>query len=103
MTTTEQLIEAAGTRSADDVRRHARPLVQYSAARRKLNSELRRFLYKNLYYNPVVHEPNLRAVQMLEELFNHYVSHPKDIGEQAKENEPAKWDGDERFAITWQE
>jgi len=32
----------------------------------------------------VVHEPNLRAVKMLEELFNHYVSHPKEIGEQAR-------------------
>jgi dGTPase len=84
VTTSEKLIEAAGVRSADDVRRQARPLLQYSAARRKLNNELRRFLYQNLYYNPVVHEPNLRAVKMLEELFNHYVSHPKEIGEQAR-------------------
>jgi dGTPase len=84
VTTTEDLIKAAGVNSADDVRRHSRPLVQYSAPRRKLNHELRRFLYKNLYYNPVVHEPNLRAVKMLEELFNHYVNHPKEIGEQAR-------------------
>jgi len=41
--------------------------VQYSAQRRKMNVQLRAFLYKNLYFNPVVQEPNLRAVRMLEE------------------------------------
>ena len=56
----ERLIDTAGVRSADDVRRCAKPLVQYSAGRRKLNLELRRYLYKNLYYNPVVNEPHLR-------------------------------------------
>ena len=37
--------------------------MQYSPERRKLNLELRDYLYKNLYYNPVVHraEPARRA------------------------------------------
>ena len=46
--------------------------------------ELRKFLYKNLYYNPVVHDPNLRAVRMLEELFEHYLKNLKEIGESAR-------------------
>ena len=50
--TSERLIAAAGVQSADDVRRHAKPLVQYSPERRELNLELRDYLYKNLYYNP---------------------------------------------------
>ena len=84
VTTTERLIGAAGVASSDDVRLQPKSLVQYSPERRKLNLELRAFLYKNLYYNPVVHEPNLRAVRMLEELFQFYSKHPKEIGEQAR-------------------
>src|ERR1041385_8752698 len=60
--TTEKRILDSGVRSADDVRRQSRPLAQYSAKRRALNLELREYLYRNLYYNPVVHEPNQRAV-----------------------------------------
>src|SRR3954449_6542913 len=75
--TTEKLILDAGVKSADDVRLQSRPLVRYSAKRKELNLELRDYLYKNLYYNPVVHEPNLRAVKMLEELFHHFVKHPE--------------------------
>jgi dGTPase len=80
----ERLIQKAGVKSADDVRRCAKPLIQHSAARHKLNLELRRYLYKNLYYNPIVHEPNMRAVKMLEELFNYFLKHPKKIGESAQ-------------------
>jgi dGTPase len=82
--TTEKRIEDARIQSADDARRCAEPLVQYSPARRKLNLALRDYLYENLYYNPVVHEPNLRAVQMLEELFHFCLEHPAEIGEQSR-------------------
>ena len=41
--------------SADDVRLFPEGLVQYSPERRELNLELRDYLYKNLYYNPVVY------------------------------------------------
>jgi dGTPase len=79
--TAEKLILDAGVKSADDVRLHPRPLVRYSAKRRELNLELRDYLYKNLYYNPVVHEPNLRAVRMLEELFKYFLKHPEQMGQ----------------------
>jgi len=81
--TSERLIAAAGVASADDVRRCARRLIQYSPKRRELNRELRRYLYKNLYYNPVVHEPHVRARRFLRELFNYYLKHPREIGEHA--------------------
>ncbi len=78
--TSEQLILDARVNSADDVRRFPKALIQHSQARRKINMELRDYLYKNLYYNPVVHQPNLRAIKMLEELFNYFLKHPKEIG-----------------------
>ena len=80
----ESLICAAGVNSADDVRRFPKALVQHSPERRKLNLELRKYLYKNLYYNPVVHQPNLRAAKILEQLFKYYLAHPKEIGEGAR-------------------
>jgi dGTPase len=80
----ERLIGATNVNSADEVRRFPKPLIQYSPERRELNLELRDYLYKNLYYNPIVHQPNLRAVKLLDELFNYYLKHPKEIGENSR-------------------
>ena len=80
----ENLILQAGVKSADDVRLFPRTLVQYSPARRALNSELRRYLYRNLYYNSVVNEPHVRARQLLRDLFRFYLKHPEEVGEQAR-------------------
>jgi len=82
--TSERLIHAAGVRSADDVRRFAKTLIRYSPERRTLNVELRRYLYKNLYYNRTVNEPHIRAKQLMRELFHFYLKHPKEISEQAR-------------------
>jgi dGTPase len=82
--TTEEKIDKAGVKSADDVRLQPKALVQHSPERRELNLELRDYLYANLYYNPVVHGPNLRAVKMLEDLFNYYFKEPQQMGEQAR-------------------
>jgi dGTPase len=79
--TAEQHISEAGVRTADDVRLQPKALVQYSPKRRKLNLELRDYLYENLYFNPVVHEPNVKAVRMLGDLFNYFVEHPNEIGD----------------------
>jgi dGTPase len=89
--TTEKQIADAAVQSADDVRVQPRPLVQYSPERRKLNLELRKFLYQNLYYNPEVHRPNLRAVRMLEDLFHYFIKHRRDVGDIASKR--ARKDG----------
>jgi dGTPase len=82
--TTEMHIIKSGVQSADDVRLQSRPLVKYSPERRDLNLELRDYLYKNLYFNPVVHGPNMRAVRMLEDLFKYYLKNLAQVGEQAR-------------------
>lgn len=82
--TTEAAIARAGVTSADEVRLQARPLVRHSRERRELNLELRKYLYRNLYFNPVVHEPNQRAVKMMAQLFQYFLAHPKEIGEGAR-------------------
>lgn len=82
--TTEHRITESGVRSADQVRVQSRPLVRYSPERRRMNLELRKYLYQNLYYNPAVNLPNQQAVRMLEDLFDYYLGHPTAIGELAR-------------------
>src|SRR5579859_2480983 len=86
--TSERLIIASRAQSADEVRLFPRALVHHSPERRVLNLELRDYLYKNLYFNPVVFEPNQRALRMLEQLFNYYLEHPKEIGKGARRRVP---------------
>lgn len=84
VTTSAARLAEARLQSADDARACRRPLICYSPERRRQNQELRRYLYRNLYYNPVVHRPNRRAVKMLAELFRYYLQHPQEIGEQSR-------------------
>ncbi|WCJ60417.1 deoxyguanosinetriphosphate triphosphohydrolase [Fontisphaera persica] len=84
VTTSAACIAAARLQTADDARACRHPLIRYSPARHRQNRELRRYLYRNLYYNPVVHQPNRRAVKMLAELFRYYLQHPQEIGEQSR-------------------
>jgi len=81
---TERQIMDSGVGSVDEVRKQKSPLVCYSDHRRKLNLELRDYLYENLYYNPVVHNPNLRAVRLMEHMFKFYLTHPDEMGEGAR-------------------
>ena len=82
--TSERLIERAKVRSSREVRLWPKPLIQHSVERRKLNGQLRRFLYRNLYYNEIVNEPHRRARQLLRDLFAFYLKHPEEIGDQAR-------------------
>lgn len=81
---TEKALAEAKIGSADDARRWPSLLAQYGPARHQLNLELREYLYANLYYSPEVHEPNLRAVRLLRELFGFYREHPEAVGEQCR-------------------
>ena len=76
-------IEQAGLRSADEVRQQERPLIRYSDELLKANNELRRFLYKNVYFHPRVAQVNRRACEMLRAVFDAYVRRPELLGEGA--------------------
>jgi len=82
--TTLRNLVAAGVDSADAVRASRRPLVGYSAGRRRANLDLRRYLYRNLYYNPAINEPNRRAVRLLADVFQHFLAHPESMGRLAR-------------------
>ena len=80
----ERRFRKAGIKHADDARAYPEPLVQYSPARKRLNLELRDFLYRNLYFNPQVNEPHVRARKVLEELFAFYLNNHQAIGAQSR-------------------
>jgi dGTPase len=83
VTTSADMIAKAGVRSADEVRRQELPLIRYSEERLAANQELRRFLYKNVYYHPRVAEVNRRACEMLRQVFEAYVLSPELLGDAA--------------------
>jgi dGTPase len=83
--TSERRIRRSGVASADDVRLLPESLIAYSRARQQLNQELRQYLHAHLYYNPEVHEPNQRAVHLMEQLFNFYLNNPAAIGRHARQ------------------
>ncbi len=86
--TSEPLIADAGVQTADEVRLFPKALVQHSPERRLLNLELRDYLYRNLYYHTSLRWLNRRSLKMLEQLFRHYLSHPKEIGSGARRRVP---------------
>jgi dGTPase len=83
VTTSADIIAEAGVRSADEVRRQEFPLIRYSKERLAANQELRRFLYKNVYYHPRVAEVNRQACEMLRQVFEVYVLSPELLGDAA--------------------
>ena len=87
--TTENSLRQANIGSADAARQWAAPLVCYSAERSALNLELRDYLYRNLYFSPAVHEPNMQAVRLLRELFSFYLAHPAAVGDQCRKRAAA--------------
>jgi dGTPase len=78
-----EAIAAAGVETTEQVRRQERPLIRYSEELLRANQELRRFLYKNVYYHPRVAEVNRQACEMLRAVFEAYVQEPDLLGEAA--------------------
>ncbi len=77
--TAERAIQAANVATPDDVRRCDSPLIRYSPDRREKNLKLRKYLYRNLYYNPAVAQPNQRAARQLRDVFHRYVRLPQEM------------------------
>jgi dGTPase len=83
ITTSANATAQAAVKSTDEVRRQPVPLICYSEALLEANRELRRFLYKNVYYHPRVAEVNRQACEMLRAVFEAYVLTPERLGEAA--------------------
>lgn len=74
--TSSELIARSGVKSVEEVRMHSKPLIQYSQGLARANRDLRKFLYKNLYYHPKVASANNHACEALRRVFLAYVKNP---------------------------
>lgn len=63
---------------AEEARR-CPPLVRFSPEMREASTQLKRFLFKELYRHPQVNETTARAKQVLTELFHAYVAAPTEM------------------------
>lgn len=63
---------------AEEARR-CPPLVRFSPEMREASTQLKRFLFKELYRHPQVNETTARAKQVLTELFHAYVNAPSEM------------------------
>ena len=59
--------------------RRCPPLIRFSPEMREASTELKRFLFKELYRHPQVNETTARAKQVLSELFAAYVHAPVEM------------------------
>ncbi|HEX5310331.1 deoxyguanosinetriphosphate triphosphohydrolase [Aquabacterium sp.] len=55
------------------------PLVRFSQPMREASTELKRFLFRELYRHPQVNDTTARAKQVLSELFAAYVDRPQEM------------------------
>jgi dGTPase len=81
--TSAESIAESGVKSTDDVRRQTAPLIRYSDELAEANRALRKFLYQNVYYHPLVAKVNRRACEMLRRVFEAYLADPDRLGEGA--------------------
>ena len=73
---TQRRIEQYNPKSIDDVRVMP-PLIGFSENMRHDATEMKRFLFKNLYRHPQVVAVTQDAAHMVKALFTHYESHPE--------------------------
>jgi len=70
--------------SPDDVMRGPERMVAYSQEWRDIMGELKKFLFQNMYWSPMVDGANKEATAMMRKLFLHYVAHPDIMGRKAQ-------------------
>jgi len=75
---TRHALTEHGPTSADGARQ-CPPLVRFTPTMREASTQLKRFLFKELYRHPQVNETTARAKQMIAELFAAYVAQPQEM------------------------
>src|SRR5690606_17777498 len=74
--TSLQAIQQSGVTDIDDVRRHMRPLIQFSSELQAANQELKRFLRTKLYKHYRVYRMTVKSQQVIKDIFSAYEHDP---------------------------
>lgn len=86
--TSESLLAKYSPQSPHDVMKCPERLVGYSQEWRDIMGELKKFLFQNMYWSPMVDGANREATAMMRKLFLHYVAHPEIMGRKAQARIP---------------
>ena len=78
---TQQQLQDAGVETVDEVRHAPERLVSMSAAGRRQNEKLKKFLFTHIYNHPLITEDSERSVRSLEELFAYYLQNSRSMPE----------------------
>lgn len=78
MATTERL-RVLNPQSAADIQNHAEVLVGHSEKFKAYNAALKKFLYDNMYYHPMVVRMSKRAEKFIREIFSSYIDEPRQL------------------------
>ncbi len=76
---TAAAIQASGVQTRQDIQRLPHNVVGHSEAFRRMNRQLKDFLYHNLYYHYRVVRMSFKAQRFLTDLFNAFVSDPRQM------------------------
>jgi dGTPase len=76
---TMKLLKKYRIKSVTDVRKHNEAIVRFSDKMASQSKELESFLYENLYKNYRVERMTQKAKRFIEELFNAYLTDPKQL------------------------
>ncbi|GAB4328550.1 MAG: deoxyguanosinetriphosphate triphosphohydrolase [Phototrophicales bacterium] len=79
LTQTMQNLQAINAKTAADIQQQPVNIVTHSDRLKKLNRALKNFLYENMYYHYTVVRMAKRAERIISELFQSYVSEPKQL------------------------
>ena len=83
--TSKAALLQANPDSADAVRRHGEPLIDFSDSMRAKNIELKRFLRTRLYRHYRVHRMSAKAGRTITALFEAYIDDPRLMPEDAQQ------------------
>ena len=75
----ERQIAALRPRDSLDVQRQPQPLVRHSAGQEGLNTELKDFLYQNMYRHFRIVRMQTRAEHLIQALFASYIGEPRQL------------------------
>lgn len=75
--TTQMNLAEIQPQSAGDVRAHGKYIVGFSREQKKLNQELKQFLFHNLYRHYRVHRMTTKAKRVIVEQFEAYMNDPR--------------------------
>lgn len=79
LTATTERLRSLNPQSAADVQNYAEVLVAHSDKFKRYNAALKKFLYDNMYYHPMVVRMSKRAEKFIREIFASYIDEPRQL------------------------